>query len=62
MKHSILSKAILALSVVALPACMCAQNKEESARIRIVEDGGTGPYSAIMYTDGSLTTHTVFRP
>lgn len=29
---------------------------------RVVEDGGTGAYSAIMYTDNSLPTHTVFRP
>jgi hypothetical protein len=29
---------------------------------RIVEDGGTGPYSAIMLTDNSLPTHTIFRP
>jgi hypothetical protein len=29
---------------------------------RVVEDGGTGAYKAIMYTDGSLPTHTVFRP
>jgi hypothetical protein len=32
------------------------------ATIRVVEDGGTGAYSAIMYTDASLTTHTIFRP
>jgi len=30
--------------------------------IRTVEDGGTGPYSAIMLTDISLPTHTIFRP
>jgi hypothetical protein len=29
---------------------------------RVIEDGGTGPYSAIMYTDSSLLTHTIFRP
>lgn len=29
---------------------------------RIIEDGGTGPYSAIMLTDTSLPTHTIFRP
>jgi hypothetical protein len=29
---------------------------------RTVEDGGTGPYSAIMVTESSLLTHTVFRP
>ena len=29
---------------------------------RIVEDGGTGPYQAVMASDASLPTHTVFRP
>ncbi len=29
---------------------------------RVVEDGGTGAFSAIMYTDSSLSTHTIFRP
>jgi hypothetical protein len=29
---------------------------------RVIEDGGTGKYSAIMMTDSSLTTHTIFRP
>ncbi len=29
---------------------------------RVVEDGGTGLYSAIMYTDSTLLTHTIFRP
>ena len=29
---------------------------------RTVEDGGTGPYPALMVTDKTLTTHTVFRP
>lgn len=27
-----------------------------------VEDGGTGPYSAIMLSESTLPTHTVFRP
>lgn len=29
---------------------------------RIVEDGGSGAYSAIMLAEPSLATHTVFRP
>ncbi len=29
---------------------------------RIVEDGGTGKYSAVMTTQASLPTHTVFQP
>lgn len=29
---------------------------------RTVEDGGTGPYKALMVSEKSLATHTVFRP
>ena len=29
---------------------------------RVVEDGGTGAFKAIMYTDEGLATHTIFRP
>jgi hypothetical protein len=29
---------------------------------RMVEDGGTGKYTAVMTTQGSLPTHTVFTP
>jgi predicted alpha/beta-hydrolase family hydrolase len=29
---------------------------------RTVEDGGTGPYKAIISSDKSLATHTIFRP
>jgi hypothetical protein len=29
---------------------------------RTVEDGGTGPFSALMVTDNTLPTHTIFRP
>lgn len=29
---------------------------------RVVEDGGTGPYRAVMLSEKTLPTHTVFRP
>jgi predicted alpha/beta-hydrolase family hydrolase len=29
---------------------------------RTVEDGGTGPYKALMAADRTLATHTIFRP
>jgi len=29
---------------------------------RTVEDGGTGPYKAIMVGDSSIPTHTIYRP
>ena len=30
--------------------------------IRTVEDGGTGAYKAILASDNSLATHTIYRP
>ena len=29
---------------------------------RTVEDGGTGPFTALMVSDRTLATHTIFRP
>ncbi len=52
MRKSLIIAAVAALTIA--PAS--AQNS------RIVEDGGTGPYKAIMMEESSLTTHTIFRP
>jgi len=35
---------------------------EKTSKIQTVEDGGTGQYPAVMYTDNCLSTHTIFRP
>ncbi|MGI6046485.1 MAG: alpha/beta hydrolase family protein [Petrimonas sp.] len=45
-----------------LSAQQVEQHLQKLQEPRVVEDGGTGVYSAIMYTDGSLLTHTIFRP
>ncbi len=50
---------MLILSAVIYSNAMYAQ---QPAIVRIIEDGGTGSYSAIMYTNNSLPTHTIFRP
>ena len=42
------------MAIASVPAL--AQNS------RIVEEGGSGPYKAIMMEEASLTTHTIFRP
>jgi hypothetical protein len=39
----------------------CVSVTSETAS-KVVEDGGTGPYSALMVSDGTLLTHTIFRP
>ena len=44
------------------PCQVQGQVSQEKPVSRIVEDGGTGPYSAIMLAEASLPTHTVFRP
>lgn len=38
------------------------QNVTKETTSTVIEDGGTGPYSAVMVSDGSLATHTIFRP
>jgi len=39
-----------------------AQAVSTETASRTVEDGGTGPYKALMASDSTLATHTVFRP
>lgn len=36
--------------------------KETYSECQTVEDGGTGPYKAIMVSEPSLEAHTIFRP
>ena len=50
--HLYLATAVLALAAVPV----LGQNS------RIVEEGGSGPYKAIMMEEATLTTHTIFRP
>ncbi|HNW49803.1 MAG TPA: hypothetical protein PKH79_01890 [Prolixibacteraceae bacterium] len=46
------------------PACAGNAPKVKSTETnsRTVEDGGTGPYTALMVSDSTLATHTIFRP
>ena len=49
--------------VLIFAICVCyGAMSAQKATVRTVEDGGTGSYSAIMSTDNSLPTHTIFRP
>lgn len=53
---------IAAAAVFGLTACNSATVAETATEIRTVEDGGTGPFKAIMVTEPSLEAHTIFRP
>jgi hypothetical protein len=53
---------ILSAPAIAQAAATPAQVASAETANRTVEDGGTGPYPAVMVSDRTLTTHTVFRP
>ena len=48
--------------MLGFPLLNFAQEAVVKPQSRVVEDGGTGPYKAIMLSDSTLSTHTVFRP
>ena len=54
MRKYLFTAAAALMAMVAVP--VQAQNS------RIVEEGGSGPYKAIMMEEATLTTHTIFRP
>lgn len=62
--RSFLSAAIvgMALSVIGLTHTSCSSKPQETGYSQIVEEGGTGPYKAIMKEDASLQAHTIFVP
>ncbi|MFD3003700.1 alpha/beta hydrolase [Pontibacter toksunensis] len=64
MTTKMLLSAFLSLSLLSLFNPGYAQRPSTSAQTpsRVVEDGGTGPFDAIMLTETTLPTHTVFRP
>lgn len=62
MKINFLCFVFLVLTGMSVQNLLLAQEVTPKVLERVVEDGGTGPYTAIMYTDNSLPTHTVFRP
>lgn len=53
---------ILTMTMVCAFSIPYISYSQDQPTSRIVEDGGTGPYSAIMIQEKSLPTHTVFRP
>ena len=59
MKKTILILTMSMLCLFSIPNSAFSQDKPTS---RIVEDGGTGSFSAIMISEKTLPTHTVFRP
>lgn len=63
MKKTFICLAALLIAGISISNSLYAQEPGKSKETqRVVEDGGTGDYSAIMYTDESLSTHTIFRP
>jgi hypothetical protein len=60
---------VAAGSIVTIGVIGCKSPQDAPAQVvvtetasRTVEDGGTGPFPALMVSDSTLATHTVFRP
>lgn len=52
----------MSLAVLACVGAGFLQPTVAQTASRTVEDGGTGPYKALMLSESTLPTHTVFRP
>lgn len=50
------------LAVVLLAAVGMSMTPDDQPKSRLVEEGGTGPYKAIMKEEATLKAHTVFVP
>jgi len=62
MKKILLSVSLLLCAAFSYP--ILAQTAPAASKLtsRVVEDGGTGPFKAVMIQESSLPTHTIFRP
>lgn len=61
-KFPLLTFLCLIFSSSLIPVLAQEQSTAVHNASRVVEDGGTGPYSALMLSETTLPTHTVFRP
>lgn len=41
---------------------LCATMQAQDVKTETIDDGGTGKYKAVMASDATLATHTVFKP
>ena len=55
-------KLIKSFSVLAIALLCLGANAQNYAKSEVVEDGGSGPYKAIMVEEPSLEAHTILRP
>jgi len=61
-KNALLVFLAISLFNVINPAGAQSTAAPDKPSSRTIEDGGTGPYKALMLTETTLATHTVFRP
>ncbi|MBR6539556.1 MAG: hypothetical protein IKT76_06850, partial [Bacteroides sp.] len=54
--------ALTIIGLVAFSLLGMSFTTEDALKSRVVEEGGTGPYKAIMKEEASLKAHTIFVP
>jgi hypothetical protein len=60
-KNALLVFLAISLFNVINPAGAQSTAAPDKPSSRTIEDGGTGPYKALMLTETTLATHTVFQ-
>ncbi len=60
--HKIRSGMKKTILLLIISGFLISSSVAQEKNFRVIEDGGTGKYSAIMMTEPSLQTHTIFRP
>ena len=59
---TLLARPLLCVAALVCAAGILSVAPRAQTTSRTVEEGGTGPYPALMLSEASLPTHTVFRP
>lgn len=56
------SRMLLIFAALLIVGCASAPVSPQMVKSKIVEEGGTGPYKAVMYEAADLQAHTIFVP
>ena len=55
-------KSISRIAALAALAFVCGSIGATEVKSRTIDDGGSGPYKAVIVSDDAIATHTIYRP
>lgn len=57
-----MKKSIVRIAAMAAAVVICGNVSAKEVNSRIVDEGGNGPFKAIVVSDDAIATHTIYRP